>query len=82
MSKTSADVYSSLATRGDFKEYTYGFASANLTGPNGEVQYTSASGIKFTGYKYFAIKIGIVNTQNNTAIYPRVGDLRAIALQI
>mgnify|MGYP003335614230 FL=1 len=82
MSKTSADVYSSLATRGDFKEYTYGFASANLTGPNGEVQYTSAAGIKFTGYKYFAIKIGIVNTQNNTAIYPRVGDLRAIALQI
>jgi hypothetical protein len=82
MSRSSADVYSSLANRNDYKEYTYGFAAANLTGPNGEVQYTSAGGIKFTGYKYFAIKIGLVNTQNNTAIYPRVGDLRTIALQI
>ena len=82
MSRTSADVYSSLAIRSDFKEYTYGFATANLTGPNGEVQYTNGAGITFTGYKYFAIKIGLVNTQNNTAIYPRVGDLRTIALQI
>ena len=82
MSRTSADVYSSLAIRSDFKEYTYGFATANLTGPNGEVQYTNGAGISFTGYKYFAIKIGLVNTQNNTAIYPRVGDLRTIALQI
>jgi Domain of unknown function (DUF4815) len=82
MSRTSGDVYSSLAIRSDFKEYTYGFATANLTGPNGEIQYTNGAGITFTGYKYFAIKIGLVNTQNNTAIYPRVGDLRTIALQI
>jgi hypothetical protein len=82
MTRSSGDVYSSLANRNDYKEYTYGFATANLTGPNGEVQYTSAAGIPFTGYKYFAIKIGLINTQNNTAIYPRVGDLRTIALQI
>jgi hypothetical protein len=82
LSRTSGDVYSSLAFRNDFKEYTYGFATANLTGTNGEVEYTNSAGVKFTGYKYFAVKIGIVNTQNNTAVYPRVGDLRAIALQI
>lgn len=82
MSRTSGDTYSSLALRTDFKEYTYGFSSSYLTGPNGEVQYTNAAGIKFTGYKYFAVKIGLINTQNNTAIYPRVGDLRCIALQI
>ncbi|NDB59137.1 DUF4815 domain-containing protein, partial [bacterium] len=81
MSRSSADVYSSLANRNDYKEYTYGFSSSNLNA-NGVVQYTSTAGIKFEGYKYFAIKIGLVNTLNNTAVYPRVGDLRTIALQV
>ena len=61
-------------------------SSSYMTGTNGEVQYTNGSGIKFTGYKYFAVKIGItvdnVAGVQNTAIYPRVGDLRCIALQI
>lgn len=74
--------YSSLTNRTDFKEYTFGIPAAHMIGPNGEVQYTSATGINFNGYKYFAVKIGIVNTENNTAVYPRVGDLRCIALQM
>lgn len=79
--------YSSLANRDDFKEYTYGFATSQLTGPNGEVQYTS-NGTTYTGYKYFAIKIVLTSDTNaetgivNTAVVPRVADLRCIALQI
>lgn len=79
--------YSSLANRNDFKEYTYGFPVSQLTGPAGQVQYTSA-GTTYTGYKYFAIKIVLLSETNtetgivNTAVVPRVADLRCIALQI
>ena len=45
------------------------------------ISYTTDTGVTFTGYKYFAIKVGLLNDGNNTAIYPRVADLRAIALQ-
>ena len=81
------NVYSSLGNRNDFKEYTYGFATSQLTGPIGEVQYTS-NGTTYTGYKYFAIKIVLTSEVNtgtgliNTAVVPRVADLRCIALQI
>lgn len=79
--------YSSLANRDDFKEYTYGFATSQMTGPLGEVQYTS-NGTTYTGYKYFAIKIVLTAEKSaetgivNTAVVPRVADLRCIALQI
>ena len=72
-------MYSSSANRLDFKEYAFGFDVSRMTGPNGEFQYTS-DGITYTGYKYYQIKI--VLTADNTAVYPRVADLRAIALQI
>ena len=72
-------MYSSSANRLDFKEYAFGFDVSRMTGPNGEFQYTSG-GITYTGYKYYQIKI--VLTADNTAVYPRVADLRAIALQI
>jgi hypothetical protein len=71
--------YSSLGNRYDFKEYSYGFHLSRMTGPSGQVQYTS-NGTTFTGYKYYAIKI--VLTADNSAVVPRVADLRAIALQI
>ena len=80
-------VYSSLGNRNDFKEYVYGFPASQLTGPLGEVQYTS-QGTTFTGYKYFAIKIVLTSETSvstgltNTAVVPRVADLRCIALQI
>jgi hypothetical protein len=72
-------MYSSSANRYDFKEYSYSFHPSRMTGPLGEVRYT-AGGITYTGYKYYQIKI--VLTADNTAVHPRVADLRAIALQI
>jgi hypothetical protein len=48
--------------------------------PGGEVQYTNSQGIKFTGYKYFQVKIGLVGI--NSAVVPRVADLRVLALSI
>jgi hypothetical protein len=71
-----------LADRNDFREYTYKFPTSQMTGTNGEVQYTNSQGGVFTGYKYFAIKVGLTNTANNSALIPRVADLRVIALQI
>jgi hypothetical protein len=80
--KLSGDsVYSSLSNRNDFIEYQYGFPSANLTGSLGQVQYTNIAGTAtFTGYKYFAVKVGLIS--DDSAIVPRVADLRVIALQI
>jgi hypothetical protein len=71
--------YSSSSNRNDFLEYTYGFPENYKTGEYGEVQYTSDVAT-FTGFKYFAIKIGLLS--ENSAIVPRVADLRVIALQI
>jgi hypothetical protein len=79
MEMVAPEVYSSLASLNDFREYTFKFPLTSMTGPNGEVQYTS-NGITYTGYKYFAIKIGLI--ADNTAIVPRVADLRALALQL
>jgi hypothetical protein len=73
-------VYSSLSNRDDFKEYEFDFASSYMTGSQGQVQYTNSQGIVFTGYKYFAIKVGLM--ASNSAVVPRVADLRTIALQI
>lgn len=73
------DTYSSLANRYNFRDFQFGFSRDMMTGPIGEVQYTSGNTV-FTGYKYFAIKI--VLTAENSAIVPRVADLRCIALQI
>jgi hypothetical protein len=72
--------YSSLVDKKDFKEYIFNIPDSYLTGPLGQVQYTSSQGILFTGYKLFQIKVGLSAT--NSAIIPRVADLRAIALQI
>ncbi|NDB58625.1 DUF4815 domain-containing protein [bacterium] len=71
--------YSSISNRFNFKEFTYGLPSSLMTGSLGQVQYTS-NGITFTGYKYFAVKI--VLTATNSAVVPRVADLRCLALQI
>lgn len=73
--------YSSISNRNDFKEFEYTIPAAYLTGSLGEVQYTQANtNIKFTGYKNFSIKIGLL--ADNSAVIPRVADLRVIALQI
>lgn len=76
----STEVYSSLSTRNDFIELKYTFPDAQKSGPNQEVQYKNSLGTTFTGFKYYAVKIGLV--ADNSAVIPRVGDLRCIALQI
>lgn len=63
----------------DYREYKYVIPSADLSGDDGEVEYTF-NNTTFTGFLYFAIKI--VLTSSNTALVPKVKNLRAIALQI
>jgi hypothetical protein len=73
--------YSSLIDKKDFKEYVFNVPDSYLTGPLGQVQYTSSQSILFTGYKTFQIKVGLL-AGTNSAIIPRVADLRSICLQI
>lgn len=82
LEKRNDVIYSSIADKNDFKDFEYNFSASQMTGPNGEVQYVNNQGITGTGYKFFAIKIGLLNTANNSAIVPRVADLRCIALQL
>lgn len=51
-------------------------------GTSNVISYTTDTGVTYTTYKYFAIKIGLLNDGTNSAIVPRVGDLRALALQL
>lgn len=74
-----ADTVSSLVDKSDFRGFEFKLPDSSLTGPLGEVQYVS-NGITYTTYKQYAIKIGL--TATNSAVVPRVADLRAIALQI
>jgi hypothetical protein len=74
-------VYSSQSNKNDFIEYAYKFPSANLTGTSGEVQYLGNDGVTtFTGFKHFAVKVGLLS--DNSAVVPRVADLRVIFLQM
>jgi hypothetical protein len=79
LDKQDEGIFSSLANKENFREFSYNLPASSLTGPNGEVQYTNSQGIVFTGYKYFAVKIGLLGT--NSAVVPRVADLRVLALQ-
>jgi len=86
LTKEIDKAFSSLSNRFDFKEYVYTIPTSMLTGPitdnspGGEVQYTNTQGTTFTGFKYFQIKIGLEGS--NSAVVPRVADLRCLALQI
>ena len=73
------DTVSSLVDRNDFRGFEFKLPDSVLTGSSGEVQYVS-NGITYTTYKQYSIKIGLLS--NNSAVVPRVADLRAIALQI
>jgi hypothetical protein len=74
-----ADTVSSLVDRNDFRGFEFKLPDSILTGSSGEVQYVS-NGITYTTYKQYSIKIALLS--NNSAVVPRVADLRAIALQI
>jgi len=77
---TVSSVYSSEENSFDYKTFNYAIPSANLTGPNGEVQYTNSIGITYTGYKYVAIKV--VLTSTTTGLVPKVSEFMGIALQV
>ena len=82
--------------RNDFKEFNYLIPSRYLTGNNyaqsgsslSVFEYTNTQGTKFTGYRSYQIKIGLLGGPENTtdpinsALVPRVADLRVIALQV
>ena len=70
--------YSSIANKDDFKEYKFTMPATSLDS-NGIFTYVQNS-VPLKTFKSFQIKIGLIG--NNSAIVPRVADLRTIALQI
>ena len=79
----SDTVYSSLSNRNDFKDFSFDLPASVLTGTIGTVtgvaQYSTTSGGTFTGFRQFQLKIALQS--DNSAIFPRIKQLRAIALQ-
>jgi hypothetical protein len=78
--ETSDTVFSSISNQNDWIEYEFGFSDTIMTGLFGAVQYTNSNGVAFSGFKQFSIKI--VLTSTDSAMVPRVADLRLIALQM
>lgn len=78
------DLYSIQTDPNDYHEYVFKIPVSNLTGTindtTGIMQYINDSGIIFTGFKQFRIKIGL--SASNVALVPKVADVRGIALQI
>jgi hypothetical protein len=70
--------YSSIANKDDFKEYKFTMPATSLDS-NGIFTYVQ-NNVSLKTFKSFQIKIGLIG--NNSAIVPRVADLRTIALQI
>jgi hypothetical protein len=83
---TAASRYSSSENKNDFIELVYdvpNYTNVARSGANnstGIIEYRNSSRARYVGYKYFAIKI--VLTNSNSSNPPRVKDLRAIAVQI
>lgn len=71
--------YSSIANRNDFKEYKFVLPAASLDS-NGVFTYQNSQEVTFKSFKSFQIKAGLL--ANNSAVVPRVADLRTIALQV
>jgi hypothetical protein len=78
--ETSDTVFSSISNTDDWIEYEFGFSPTIMTGLYGAVQYTNSNNVAFSGFKQFSVKI--VLTSTNSAMVPRVADLRLIALQM
>jgi hypothetical protein len=88
---TSATRYSSSENKDDFLELTYDppAYSATLVDPykfgsnnaTGIIKYLNTTKARYEeGYKYFQIKIVLVNSTSSNP--PRVKDMRAIALLV
>jgi hypothetical protein len=78
----TANVIVSGVVVGNTEIYATGRPVALNGGVSNVISYTTDSGVTYSSYKYFAVKIGLLNDGLNTAIVPRVGDLRVIALQM
>jgi hypothetical protein len=73
--------YSSVSDKNNFKEYSYNIPNSYMTSPNlGAVQYVNSQGTTLTRFKSFQVKVGLSAT--NSAVVPRVADLRTIAVQM
>ena len=64
----------------DVPDYTDAATGGANTSNQSIVEYRNSQGASFQGYKYFAVKIVLVNSTSSNP--PRVKDFRAIALQI
>lgn len=76
-------IYSSLSNRNDFKEYSLSLPSSVMIGEkdgtSNVVSYTNSANSSYAGFRQFQIKIALQS--DNSAVVPRVRELRAIALQ-
>lgn len=70
--------FSSLGNQNNFIEGEFVIPSSNQNG-SGIIIYDK-DGTTFTGFKQFQLKVGLLG--NDSSVVPRVGDLRAIALQV
>jgi hypothetical protein len=80
--------YSSIANKNDFKEYKYVLPATSLDA-DGIFTYLNSANVPFKSFKSFQIKIGLLGCLDNgtgalgnSAIVPRVADLRTIALHV
>jgi hypothetical protein len=83
MEAFNSKIYSSRGNRKDWREFNYKFPDSVMTDTNDQgapiIQYTNSANATFSGFKQFQVKIGLQS--DTSAIYPRVADLRVIALQ-
>ena len=83
---TSSVTYSSSEDKNNFLELTYKvptYTNTARSGANtstGVLEYRNSARARYVGFKYFAVKIVLVNSTSSNP--PRVKDLRAIALQV
>lgn len=71
--------YSSIANKNDFKEYKFILPATSLDS-DGIFTYQNTQLVTFKTFKSFQIKVGLIG--DNSAVVPRVADLRTIALQL
>jgi len=72
-----ARAFSSLSNQNDYKEFVYTVSDDDLNS-DGALEYTSAAGGDFVGFRKFAIRIDL--TSPNIHQVPTVTDFRAIAV--
>ena len=84
MQSTGLTTYSSSMNKQDWIEYQFVFPTSQYVGVNDQgasiVGYTNSANTTFSGFRQYQIKIGLQS--DNSAVFPRVADLRAICLQL